>query len=203
MFAFQLSAFRHCTADDKSPGLHQWIRMTRPIRGLVMMTVTTLANPPHHLTSKKTIWIINRRSFILVRRDRTSHYALQGFHCQRNGAVLILSLHALRFQIPEICLRQWHNHCSNTKCHPSSTKYSSRIVHHPPGHWCFPPSLVETRIFHNLRPVVMRMFPNTKGYFWGSERFMEAILLTKNPSPIISDDKYSMVAEAWKLAIEA
>jgi len=32
---------------------------------------------------------------------------------------------------------------------------------------------------------------------------MEAILLTKNPSPIISDDKYSMVAEAWKLAIEA
>jgi len=29
-------------------------------------------------------------------------------------------------------------------------------------HWCFPTSLVETRIFHNPRPVVIRTFPNTK-----------------------------------------
>jgi len=32
---------------------------------------------------------------------------------------------------------------------------------------------------------------------------MEAIVLTKTPWPIISDEKYSMVDEAWKLPIEA
>jgi hypothetical protein len=32
---------------------------------------------------------------------------------------------------------------------------------------------------------------------------MEAIVFTKTPWPIISDEKYSMVDEAWKLAIEA
>ena len=32
---------------------------------------------------------------------------------------------------------------------------------------------------------------------------MEAIVFTKTPWPIVSDDKYSMVEEAWNLAIEA
>ena len=36
-----------------------------------------------------------------------------------------------------------------------------------------------------------------------AKRFMEAIIFRKNPWPIISDDKYSVVEEAWKLAIEA
>jgi len=36
-----------------------------------------------------------------------------------------------------------------------------------------------------------------------AKRFMEAIVFTKTPWPIISDDKYSIVQEAWKLAIEA
>jgi len=31
---------------------------------------------------------------------------------------------------------------------------------------------------------------------------MEAIVFTNTPWPIISDEKYSMVDEAWKLAIE-
>jgi len=35
------------------------------------------------------------------------------------------------------------------------------------------------------------------------KRFMEAIVFKKTPWPILSDDKYSMVEEAWKLAIEA
>jgi len=35
------------------------------------------------------------------------------------------------------------------------------------------------------------------------KRFMEAIVLTKTPWPISSDEKYSMVDEAWQLAIEA
>jgi len=42
-----------------------------------------------------------------------------------------------------------------------------------------------------------------KGIFEVATRFMEAIVFTKNPWPIISNDKYSMVEEAWKLAIEA
>jgi len=36
-----------------------------------------------------------------------------------------------------------------------------------------------------------------------AKQFMEAIVFTKTPWPIISDQKYSKVEEAWKLAIEA
>jgi hypothetical protein len=36
-----------------------------------------------------------------------------------------------------------------------------------------------------------------------AKRFMEAIVFSKTPGPIISDKKYSMVDEAWTLAIEA
>jgi hypothetical protein len=32
---------------------------------------------------------------------------------------------------------------------------------------------------------------------------MEAIVFTKTPWPIISNEKYSMVDEAWQLALEA
>jgi hypothetical protein len=33
--------------------------------------------------------------------------------------------------------------------------------------------------------------------------FMEAILFTKNPCPTLSEDKYSIVEQAWKLPIQA
>jgi len=128
-----------------------------------MTTVTTLESPPYCLTSKKMIWIINRRSFNYVRHAGTSHYALQGFHCRRNSAVPILSLHALCFQIPEIYLQQRNHHCSNSTSHLSSTNYPRLTVHHLPGHWCFPTSLGETRKVHNTRPVVIRTFSNNKG----------------------------------------
>jgi len=36
-----------------------------------------------------------------------------------------------------------------------------------------------------------------------AKRFMEAIVFMKTPWPIISDEKYSMVDKAWKVAIEA
>jgi hypothetical protein len=42
-----------------------------------------------------------------------------------------------------------------------------------------------------------------KAMFEVAKRFIEAIVFTKTPWPIISDEKYSMVDEAWKLAIEA
>jgi hypothetical protein len=32
---------------------------------------------------------------------------------------------------------------------------------------------------------------------------MKAIVFTKSPWPILSDEKYSMIDEAWKLAIGA
>jgi hypothetical protein len=35
------------------------------------------------------------------------------------------------------------------------------------------------------------------------KRFMKAIVFTKTPWPILSDDKYTMVEEAWELVIEA
>jgi len=42
-----------------------------------------------------------------------------------------------------------------------------------------------------------------KATFEVAQRFMEAIVFTETPWPIISDEKYSMVDEAWKLAMEA
>jgi len=40
-----------------------------------------------------------------------------------------------------------------------------------------------------------------KAMFEVAKRLMEAIVFTKYPRPILSDDKYSTVEEAWKLAI--
>jgi hypothetical protein len=42
-----------------------------------------------------------------------------------------------------------------------------------------------------------------KATFEVAKRFMEAIVLPKTPYQIISDEKNSMVDEAWQLAIEA
>ena len=42
-----------------------------------------------------------------------------------------------------------------------------------------------------------------KATFQVAKRFMEAIVYTKTPSPVISNEKYSMIDEAWQLAIEA
>jgi len=42
-----------------------------------------------------------------------------------------------------------------------------------------------------------------KATFEVVKRFMEAIVFTKTPWPSITDEKYSMVDEAWQLAIEA
>jgi len=56
---------------------------------------------------------------------------------------------------------QWHHHCSKAKSQPSSTYYLSLTMHHPPRRCCYA-CLVETRMFHNPRPVQIRTFPNTK-----------------------------------------
>ena len=42
-----------------------------------------------------------------------------------------------------------------------------------------------------------------KATFEVGKRFMEAIVFTKTPWSILSDAKYSVAEEAWKLAIEA
>jgi len=42
-----------------------------------------------------------------------------------------------------------------------------------------------------------------KATFEVAKRFIEAIVFTRTLWPIISDEKYSMVDEAWQLAIEA
>jgi len=42
-----------------------------------------------------------------------------------------------------------------------------------------------------------------KATFEVAKMFMEAIVFTMTPWPILSDDKYSMIGEDWKLAIDA
>jgi hypothetical protein len=41
------------------------------------------------------------------------------------------------------------------------------------------------------------------GTFDVAKKLMEASVFTKTPCPILTDEKYSMVEEAWKLVIEA
>jgi len=45
--------------------------------------------------------------------------------------------------------------------------------------------------------------PHQKATIEVAKQFIEAIVFMKTPRPIISDEKYSMVGEAWQLAIEA
>jgi len=56
---------------------------------------------------------------------------------------------------------------------------------------------------HPKASAVQNVPQHQKATFDVAKRFMEAIVFTKTPWPIISDDKYSMVEEAWKLAIGA
>jgi len=42
-----------------------------------------------------------------------------------------------------------------------------------------------------------------KATFEVAKKFIEAIIFTKTPSPILSNDKYWTAVEAWKLAIES
>ena len=51
-------------------------------------------------------------------------------------------------------------------------------------------------IDHNVRQ-------HQKATFEVAKKFIQAIVLMNTPGPILSDVKYSMVEEAWKLAIEA
>jgi len=58
----------------------------------------------------------------------------------------------------------WGNSTTSTRTPDtklSSTNYPSPMVHYPPR-CCRYATLVETRMFHNPRPVQIRMFPNTK-----------------------------------------
>jgi len=150
---------------------HRWITINRAIRRSVMMKVRTMEYTPYHLTWKRTIWIINWRSFVQATNTEPSCQEQKGFHCRRNGVEPTLSLHALCFQIPKIHLRQWHHHHSSTaKSRPSSTNYWSQTMHHAPGHWCYPISLKEIRMFRNPWPVVITMCPIPNSNFWGSEK---------------------------------
>lgn len=124
-----------------------------------MMKVKTAESPPNHPASTKPIWITNRQSHFKARHLGTTDYELQGFHCQSNGALPILLLHAFCFEILEIHLGQWHHHCSNVKSQPSSTNYPSVTQHSAPRN-CAYPSLVQTRIYHNPRRAEIRTFPN-------------------------------------------
>jgi hypothetical protein len=54
----------------------------------------------------------------------------------------------------------------------------------------------KTSGYHNVRQ-------HREATFEVASQFMEAIVFTKTPRKIISNEMYSMVDEAWKLAIEA
>ena len=92
-----------CWIEQISALLFGWSRMmTIPIGKSAATKVNTLENPPQQPISKKTIWTTRRTSYIQTRHAVIRQYELHGFHCQRNGAVQILSLHALHFQICDI-----------------------------------------------------------------------------------------------------
>jgi hypothetical protein len=80
----------------------------------------------------------------------------------------MLMLDALSVQIRENHLGQHqHHHCSHANSQPSSTMYVCLTIYHLPRHGHYP-SLMETRILHNLWLVQTRTFSNTNSYVGGS-----------------------------------
>jgi len=162
MFAVQLSAFVHRIADDKY----------HPISSMYQgdMTDQEIGDGDSEDTGESTL-SSHIEDDDLEHQQEVLHLGQEHWDkslrttkipLPRNGAVPKLSLHSLLVQHPEIYLRRWHYQCTNAKCHPSSMNYTCLTVHLPPGLMCFPTSPVETRIFQNPRPVVIRTFPNTK-----------------------------------------
>jgi len=129
-----------------------------PIGSSARMRVKTLESPPCHPISKKTIWPTSRRSYIKTRRAVIRQYELQGRHGQRNGAVQILSLPALHFQICDIQPGPWHQHCSNAKSQPSTYHVSLTLYRRSR----FPRLVVITICLNTSLVVVITTFPNTK-----------------------------------------
>jgi len=131
--------------------------MTIPIRRSAMTKVKTLESLPCHPISKKTIWTSGKRSFIKTRHAVIRQYGLHCFHCQRNGAVQILSLPALHLRICDIQPVRLDHHCSSAQSQ-SSTYHASLTLYR---HSRFPRP-VATRMFLNERPVEITTFLNTK-----------------------------------------
>ena len=81
--------------------------------------------------------------------------------------MLIVLLHTVRFQIPEIQLGQWHHHCLNVKCQPFSTDYLSLTVHYSPRS-CHYTCLLEIRTSTSEGQVRSGRSPTPEGYGSGS-----------------------------------
>jgi len=124
-------------------------------RRLAMTSVRILKCLPSFQTFKNTIWICNRRSNLSALCGGSSHCELQGLHCERNGAMWILSLHTLHVSLPKIQLGQLHHHCSNAKSQASSIHYPSLTMHRPPRRSRYP-ILLKTRRFPNTKRLRLR-----------------------------------------------
>lgn len=132
----------------------------KPIKGSMKANVKRPESLPCNPTSKETILVTDQTSYFQAIAPGTCHYVLHRLYCQRNRAVLILSLHALRFQIPKIPLGQLHHHCSSANSQPSSTSNLSMSMHYPHQH-CHYVCLIKIRIIHKPRPVQIKTFSNT------------------------------------------
>ena len=106
------------------------------IKRLLMTKVRTPGSPWYH-SPLETIWINSRTSDISASCARTSHYKQQAFISPRTRALPIQSLHALRFQISETQLGQWHHHCSHymQRRHVTRDRVSAIVYRSPLRHW--------------------------------------------------------------------
>ena len=175
--------------------------MTIPIGRSARTKVKTLGSPRCHPISKKTIWTTSRMSYIQTRRTIMRQFKLQGFHYQSNRAVQILSLHVLHFQICDIWLGpskppllKRQKSTINILCKSDVVPAQALPLPKAGGDQNVPQPKVSRD--HNLPQ-------HQKATFEVAKWFMEGIELTKTPWPIISDEKYLMVDDAWNHVIEA
>ena len=129
------------------------------------------------------------------------HYEQQQSHSQWNAAMAILSLPALHFQMCDIRPRAILPPL--VKCQKSTINIfcESDIVH------ARVLSLPKAGGEHGIpQPKASGDHHSPewqKATFALAKRLIEVIVFTESPWPIVSDEKYSTVDEAWQLAIEA
>jgi len=100
---FLLSGFVYHIADDIRAQCQYWSIMITQIMRSMIMNVRIPESQHCNLTLKNTICIIiNRKSYCNARCAGTSREKPEEFQCWSDRAVLILSVHAVHFQVPKI-----------------------------------------------------------------------------------------------------
>jgi len=174
--------------------------MTIPIGRSAGMTVKTLESPPCLWISKKTIWTTRRRFIHLhqVRNDEIIQTTRVSQPKKRSRAETVLA----RTAIPNL----WH---PPRAIAPLLLKFQKSTINTvrksdvvPAQALPLPKADGDLHIPQPKASGDYNISQHQKATYGEAKQFIDAIVFAKTPLPIISDEKYFMVHESWKLMIQ-